>query len=654
MSSNEELNLKIKRLENENRLLKRDLAYTNEKYKEIKSSFYWRVTAPLRFVTHNIKIFLLKFKPTSLLLKGVVILLKEGPKAFVGAFKNHFHIVTNVDYTKISPECRKMQEEYKFEKNIKFSILVPLYNTPVKYLKEMVESVKAQTYKNWELCLADGSDKEHGEIEKILCEMAQNDERIVYKKLEKNLGISENTNECINLATGDYICLFDHDDILHPSALFYNMLAIENENADFIYTDEATFLGDNIKRIVNFHFKPDFAPDNLRAVNYICHFTVFSRELLKKTGLFRKEFDGSQDHDMILRLTENAQKIYHIPKLLYFWRSHKNSVAQNIDSKSYAVEAGKRAVKAAIERMGYEATVESSKAFATMYRIKYELKANPLVSILIPNMNHLEDLRKCINSIERSSYKNFEIIIIENNSDNKELFDYYKELENKENIKIVYYKDKFNYSAINNFGAEFAKGEYLLLLNNDTEAINEDWLSEMLSYAQRDDVGIVGAKLYYPDDTVQHAGVIVGFGGIAGHTHLKADKEYAGYMGKMFYSQNVSAVTGACLMIRKSIFDTLGGLDTDLAVAFNDVDLCLRVRELGYLVVFTPYAELYHYESKSRGYEDTPEKQERFKGEIKIFKSLWGDGILKKGDPYYNPNFSYMEDYIIKYEQIGG
>ena len=651
---------KIKSLEKEIEMLKkrnsdleRELAVANANFEEISNAAYWKITKPMRFLTHSIKMLLLKFKLTRYATVSLKLLLTKGPKAFIFGIKNHFHIVTNKDYTVIFKKCRKYQEEQAFSKNIKFSILVPLYNTPPKYLKQMIESVKWQTYKNWELCLADGSDKAHNNVEEIVRSYIKNDNRIVYKKLENNAGISENTNECIAMSSGDYICLFDHDDVLHPSALFYNMKAICENNADFIYTDEATFLGDNLKKIVNFHFKPDFAPDDLRAVNYICHFTVFSRSLLEKTGLFKVEFDGSQDHDMILRLTENAEKIYHIPKLLYFWRSHKNSVSMDINSKSYAIESGKKAVAESIARCGLSATVESSKAFPTMYRIKYDLKINPLVSIIIPNMNHLKDLKCCINSIlSKTEYKNYEIIVVENNSTEKEIFDYYKEIEDIEKIKIVTYKGNFNYSKINNFGAEFAKGEYILLLNNDTEVINADWLEEMLSYAQREEVGVVGAKLYYPDDTVQHAGVLVGMGGVAGHTHCKASKDYAGYMGRMFYARNVSAVTGACLMIRKSIFDLLNGLDTDLAVAFNDVDLCLRVRDLGYLVVLNPYAELYHYESKSRGYEDTPEKQERFGREIKIFKSLWGDSILKTGDPYYNPNFSYFEDYVIKYEQI--
>ncbi len=629
--------------------LEQQLAEMSAKYEEISNSFYWRATAPLRFVTHSLKMFFYRFKITRYFCIALKLLFTKGLKECGSAVLSHFNLTTYKDYSKITDEIRKSQEGFKFGRTAKLSILVPLYNTPVKYLKAMIGSVVAQTYQNWELCLCDGSDSDHSYVEKTVKGFC--DKRIVYKRLVENKGISENTNECIKISTGEYLCLLDHDDILHPSALFFVMKEIQ-ENADFIYTDEATFKGNNIRRIINFHFKPDFAPDNLRAVNYICHFTCFSKDLLQKTGLFNSEFNGSQDHDMFLRLTEKARKISHIPRLLYFWRSHQDSVAENIGAKTYAVTAGIKAVETAIERSGYKAKAESSKAFPTMYRISYELKESPKVSIIIPNMNHLEDLKKCVSSItEKSTYNNYEIIIAENNSTEPEIFEYYKKLETNPKIKVVYYKGVFNYSAVNNFASKYAKGDYLLLLNNDVSVITPNWLEEMLMYAQRDDVGIVGAKLYYPDDTVQHAGVIVGLGGVAGHTHLKVSREYAGYMGKMFYSQNVSAVTGACLMIKREIFNSVGGLNTDLAIAFNDIDLCLKVREKGYLVVFTPYAELYHYESKSRGYEDTPEKQKRFKGETEIFKSRWGD-ILKKGDPYYNPHFSYISDYKILYNCI--
>lgn len=662
LNSNLETELKKERKNNEKLEKKYCDAYnkfceTSALYGEIVNSQYWRITKPMRTVTNFLKQKLKKWKITRYFFSAVRIFIVFGPKALKEKIRDHKERERinsmKIDYTAITAERRKSEQETVFPKNIKFSILVPLYNTPVNFLEEMINSVIGQTYGNWELCLADGSDSEHTDVRECAERYAKADSRIVYRKLEKNLGISENTNACIDMSTGDYIALFDHDDVLHPSALFENMKAICNYDADFVYTDEATFESPDIHKIITFHFKPDFAIDNLRANNYICHFTVFSRELLEKTGGFRSEFDGSQDHDLVLRLTSNAQKIYHIRKLLYFWRSHPQSVAMNIDSKGYAVSAGRKAVWNSIRAAGYDCVVESSKAFPTIYRIKYELKIHPLVSIIIPNKDHKCDLKRCIDSIlVNSTYDNYEIIVIENNSAEKEIFDYYEELKNNENIKVINYEGEFNYSDINNFGAKSARGDYLLLLNNDTEVITPDWIEEMLMYAQRPDVGIVGAKLYYPDNTVQHAGIVVGLGGVAGHSHYGTAHNDPGYMGKMFYSQNLSAVTAACLMIRKSVFDGVGGFNCEFAVAYNDVDLCLRVRESGKLIVFTPYAELFHYESKTRGNEETLQNQKRFVEEIELFHKKWDDKFLSKGDPYYNPNFSLECSYKVLYDKV--
>ena len=664
--SNEQLDRKLqdqksktKRLEAEYRRVSDELLNVSVLYNEIIHSQYWRMTKPFRKVTNFIKQALRKYKITRYPFKALKVLLMHGPRALLRLVREHratqMGVSMKVDYTAVTAERRNREESTVFSENIKFSILVPLYNTPLNFLDEMIESVKAQTYKNWELCLADGSDEEHGDVRSRVESYMKDDKRIVYRKLEKNLGISENTNACIAMSTGDYIALFDHDDILHPSALFENMKAICEHGADFIYTDEAVFISPDIRKIVTFHFKPDYALDNLRANNYICHFSVFSRELLEKTGGFRHEYDGSQDHDLILRLTGNAKKVYHIQKLLYFWRSHPQSVAMNIGAKEYAINAGKRAVHDSIEASGYGCVVESSKVCPTIYRIKYDITIHPLVSIMIPNMNHKEDLKRCIDSVLfRSTYDNYEIIVIENNSTDKEIFEYYEEIEKTDNIRVVKYDGKFNYSDINNYGASFANGEYLILLNNDTEIITPEWIEEMLMYAQRTDVGIVGAKLYYPDDTVQHAGVILGLGAcnVAGHAHIHLSRDNPGYIGKAFYAQDLSAVTAACLMIKKSVFDSIGGFDCEFAVAFNDVDLCLRVRELNKLVVFTPYAELYHYESKSRGKEDSAENKMRFAGEVDLFHKKWDKKFLDKGDPYYNPNLSLKADYQVLYDKV--
>lgn len=543
----------------------------------------------------------------------------------------------------ISAQRRAQEENAQFPKNIKFSVLVPLYNTPECFLKAMIESVQAQTYKNWELCLADGSDSEHSFVGEICRKYADGDKRIKYEKLEKNLGISENTNACIRMATGEYIALFDHDDLLHPSALYEVMRAICEHGADFIYTDENTF-SEEPRDAYNPHFKPDFSPDTLRSYNYICHLSVFSRELLDSVGYFRSEYDGSQDYDLILRLTEKAKKVFHIRKILYYWRAHKNSVAQDVGAKPYTVTAAKKALAAHLERCGLKGEVLDS-SVPTTYHIKYEIDGNPLISVIIPNKDHTDDLDICLKSLyEKSSYKNFEVIIVENNSTEKETLEYYEALTQKHgNIKIVTWKGNFNYSAINNFGVNYAKGEYILLLNNDVEIINGSCLEEMLMFAQRKDVGAVGAKLYYSDDTVQHAGVILGLGGTAGHAHKHFGRSHPGYMARASIAQNLTACTAACLMMRRDVFDEVGGLDESFEVAFNDVDLCMEIREKGYLVVFTPYAELYHYESKSRGNDSTPEKLERFRGEIDRFKEKW-QKQLDDGDPYYNPNLTLTRD----------
>ena len=542
--------------------------------------------------------------------------------------------------TLLTDEEKTAQRNTSFPGPKKFSILVPLYNTKEQYLTQMLDSVKNQTYPNWELCLADGSDESHAYVQTICESEAAKDPRIQYQKLKTNEGISGNTNQCIRMATGDWYALFDHDDLLHPSALFEMMKVISTRPADLIYTDENTF-NETPKDAFNPHFKPDYAPDNLRANNYICHFTAFRKELLEKAGSgFRSEFDGSQDHDLILRLTEQAEHIVHIPKILYYWRAHKGSTAEAIQAKPYVIEAGKKAVQAHLDRLHLKGTVEDG-PFPSMYRLKYELTSTPLVSILIPNKDHRDDLKRCIDSIQnKTTYGNYEIIVIENNSTEKESFEYYETLKQNPRIRIVTYDKPFNYSAVNNEGARAAKGEQFLLLNNDTEVLSPDWIQEMLMYAQRSDVGAVGAKLYYPDGTIQHAGIGIGIKMLAGHWHKNFPKDRPGYFGRLTYAQDVSAVTAACMMVPKRIYEQLGGLDESFSVVFNDVDLCLRIREAGYLIVWTPWAELIHYESKSRGSdEDTPEKKAFFVKETNRFQRKWNK-ILTEGDPYYNPNLT--------------
>ena len=576
-------------------------------------------------------------------------------------------VLAKVDYKKREAEAkkqfgtdsfptaqeRKQQEETVFERMVKISILVPLYNTPKDFLHEMIQSVTTQTYGNWELCLADGSDKEHHFVGEICKEYAKADKRVVYHKLEKNEGISGNTNACLKLATGEYIALFDHDDILHPSVLYEYVKVINEKNADYIYCDETTFKDGDINKMLTLHFKPDYAPDNLRANNYICHFSCFKRTLLDGTELFRTKFDGSQDHDMILRLTDIAENVVHVPRLMYYWRSHAGSVASGIEAKSYAIEAARGAVAEHLKNHGFEHfKITSTRAFETIFKVSYQIIGNPKISIVIANKDHVDDLRRCISSIlEKSTHDNYEIVVVENNSTTKEIFDYYKEIQEKDSrVKVVTYTGEFNYSAVNNLGVQHTDGEYILLLNNDTEVITVNWMEELLMYAQREDVGAVGAKLYYANKTIQHAGVVIGLGAhrTAGHTHYGQSRENLGYMGRLCYAQNVTAVTGACLLVKKSVYEEVGGLDESFVISLNDVDFCLKLREKGYLNVFTPFAELYHYESISRGLDNQGEKAKRYNEESERFRKKW-KAQLEAGDPYYNPNFSLdRSDFSLK------
>ena len=540
----------------------------------------------------------------------------------------------------LTAEEREKQEKTRFPKEILFSILVPLYNTPLPFLEAMIASVQAQTYGNWELCLADGSDGAHADVGRVCREKAAQDKRILYRKLEGNEGISGNTNHCIGMAGGDYLALFDHDDILHPSALFEVMNVLCRQDADLVYTDENTFHKTPADAYLP-HFKPDFAPDTLRGNNYICHFTVFRKGLLEKAGGgFRSAFDGSQDYDLVLRLTEQAETIVHIPKILYYWRAHRDSVAESVGAKPYVVDAAKRAIGEHLERIGLRGEVLETE-IPSIYRIRYEIQGEPLVSILVPNKDHREDLKRCIDSIrEKSTWQHWEIVIIENNSTEAETFRYYEELEKDERIRVVRYEGSFNYSAVNNLGARESRGAYLLLLNNDTEVISPDWIQEMLMFAQREDVGAVGVKLYYPDGTIQHAGIGLGLLHLAGHYFRGFPAGRPGYMARLCYAQDLTAVTAACMMVPRKVYAAVGGLDESFSVVFNDVDLCLKIRESGKLVVWTPFAELTHYESRSRGSdEDTPEKLAFFKTETRRFQTKW-NAALAKGDPYYNPNLT--------------
>ena len=559
--------------------------------------------------------------------------------------------------TKPSAEELAVQRETDFPEKVLFSVVIPVYQTPEGYLREMLDSLKDQTYPRFEVCIADGSPAGR-DCGRILREYAKEDPRFRFEILGENRGIAENTNAAIAMARGDYIILADHDDTVPPDALWECARELhEHPGCDCFYSDEDKMDMDG-GALFDPHFKPDFNPDLLCSVNYICHLFGVKRELLDKAGGFRKEFDGAQDYDFIFRCTENAEEIRHIPKVLYHWRCHKDSTASNPESKLYAFEAGSRAIMAHYERCGIPCERVEKGVDYGIYHSIYRIEGNPLISIIIPNKDHSADLDTCLRGIEeRATWKNVEFIIVENNSTEQKTFDYYERIEKEfPNVRVVTWKREFNYSAINNFGAGFAKGEYLLLLNNDTELIAPDFLEEMLGLCQRPDVGAVGARLLYQDDTIQHAGVVVGFGGIAGHTFIGLHKAENSYFHRAMSTQDYSACTAACLMTKTDLFRRVGGLTEELAIAFNDIDYCMKVRAAGKLVVYNPYALLYHYESKSRGLEDTPEKVARFNREIRIFADRWPE-ILEKGDPYYNPNLTLRKSNFalrdLKKEKIG-
>ncbi len=518
------------------------------------------------------------------------------------------------------------------------SIVIPLYNTPPNFLKELIDSILGQSYANFEICFADGST--NPDASNLIKKHYQQDERIHLLTLEENRGISENTNAAIRMARGEFLLFSDHDDFLERNAL-YEMVSLlnQNPNLDIIYSDE-DLTDAKGKKFHSPRFKPDFNPDLLRSINYICHLTMVRTSLVKKVGLLRKECDGAQDYDLLLRCIEQTDQVGHIPKVLYHWRAHGDSTAGNQDSKQYAIDAGELALREHLTRLGYEPEIEYSGIFI-LYRWKLKLQSAPLVTILIPNKDHTDILDNCVQSVyEKTDYPNYEIVVVENNSEKPETFKYYsRTTAEHENFRVVNYEGEFNYSAVNNFGARCARGEYILFLNNDTEVITPSWLRDMLGFCQRKDTAAVGAKLYYADDTVQHAGVVIGIGNFAGHVHSFSARHDSGYLGRLQAVQDISAVTAACIMVKRSAFVQAGGFDEDFAVSLNDVDLCLRIRETGQLIVMDPNVELYHFESKSRGYEDTPEKQKRFREEILRFRARWKD-LLEQGDPYYSPNLS--------------
>ncbi len=532
----------------------------------------------------------------------------------------------------------------------KFSIIIPTYNTPKVFLEKTINSVINQTYTNWEICICDDASTDP-DVRKTIENFSNNDNRIKFKFRDQNGHISATSNDALKLATGDFIALLDHDDELRPHALYMNAVAL-NKNSDLklIYSDEDK-IDENGNRF-NPYFKSDWNPQFFLQQNFICHFTVIKKEIIDSVGGFRVGFEGSQDWDLFLRVIEkiSLNEIFHIPTILYHWRAISGSTAQSASFKPYAIENAKKAVNEFLIRNSIKAKASIIEGI-NQIRVQYELTKTPKVSIIIPTKDQGKVLERCITSIyEKNDYKNFDVTIIDNNSIEPLTQTIFETLKSKySNLKVIKDNSPFNFSRINNEAVKQTDGEYLAFLNNDLEVINIDWLSQMVSCAIQPNTGAVGAKLWYPNELLQHAGVILGINGVAGHAHKGQPKGHFGYFNRSILVQNFSAVTAACLVVARDAFNTVNGFnEKNLSVAFNDVDLCLKLSKAGYLNIWTPFAELYHYESISRGYEHSPEKFERFESEIRYMKETWGD--ILKNDPFYNPNLTIQsEDFNLAY-----
>jgi glycosyltransferase involved in cell wall biosynthesis len=520
------------------------------------------------------------------------------------------------------------------------SVIVPTYNTPERWLRRCIDSVREQVYPNWELCIADDASTDPVVV-RVLAEYAELDGRIRFQRRQQNGHISAASNTALQMACGEFVALLDHDDELHPLALLKSVQAFAlNPHWQMLFTDEDKI--DEQGKRSDPYFKSDWNPDLFLAQNCVCHLTVYRTKAVRAVGGFIEGFEGAQDWDLTLRVTATLplDAVGHLPLVLYHWRMISGSTAMALGEKSYAYLAGWRAVQAHLDRQGNGGKVLETASYSGYFRVSYALpEPAPLVSLLIPTRDRIDLLKQCIDSIlERTDYPNYEIVVIDNDSQEEASKKYFAQVVQDSRVRVLQYPQPFNYSAINNAGAQFARGTIIGLINNDIEVISRDWLDEMVGHVMRPEIGVVGAMLYYPDNTIQHAGVILGVGGVAGHCYVGMPRGWPGDKFRCGLVQNLSAVTAACAIVRRSVFEQVGGLDEQLEVAFNDVDFCLRVREAGYRNLWTPYAELYHHESASRGYETTPEKVARFNREVNFMKARWNKELQQ--DPYYNVNLT--------------
>lgn len=639
--------------------LQREAEYLRHEIKDLRKSFSWRISSPVRTAADTAVSLKQKATIASKLIypekmqQGLAYLKENGLAATISHTKEVLSGGMRAPYIfeEISPQEEEAQRKIHFAYEPMISILVPLYNTPRKFLMEMIESVVNQTYGNWELCLADGSDKEN--LRPVIGKYKKKDSRIKYMKLKSNRGISENTNACIKMASGDFIGLFDHDDLLTRDALYRVVEAINtHEGTEIVYTDEDKLLtgskGQN-QGFIEPHYKPDFNLDLLRTCNYICHFFVVRKTVAERAGGFRKECDGSQDYDFILRCSEQTDRIVHVPRILYHWRIHSNSTAADPKNKMYCYEAGEKAVKDHLVRKGILASVKMRDQYG-FYKVNYDLKETSLVSMIITNPDQAGDLKRCIESIcQQTNYNNYEIMVPISSETDQAVRDYLDSLKDDERIRLVE-TGKDNLPAICNSCADQAAGDYLVFLDSRTEIIDSDWILKMLSNCQREKVAVVAPKILYPDDTIENMGLILGLKGIAGPAFRGLNRKAFGYNGRGISQQNLSAVTSSCMMISKAVFEEVGGMEEALKEAFYDVDLCLKVGEEGYLLVLNPDVECRIHRVKSNGddvsgddrFSQAPEVEEEY------MKTRWSD-LLQKGDPCYNENLTLLyTDFSLK------